>query len=1012
MQIQSVKSSAFSFQGQFIKECIEGSAISPALVEANIEFIEDTGRWETYQLLGWDIRTQWQTCKPWDTGIAAVFLHENKEPWQIKLQNPPIGQNGKIQKYNTPKGTKANFYKPAVPVEIRRKIGQRYNIQVPEFGSFWDWVLTTPGLTFVHTEGGKKAKSLFTQGFIAIGHFGVNSGYRVKDDEGNPISARLIDDVAAFCRPGCTNLIAFDQDEKRSVRRRVDVAISRYGRLLEATGGIVKVVEWDGKRGKGIDDFIAKNGPEALETVIANAVSLKQVELRRKLQQKLTITPNLVLDTADISAVSGIEVPDTGIIAIASPKGTGKTKFIANLVKDSDKALALGHRVVLMRNVCERIGFDYRGDLDKAQGNFISETGFTEKIGTCVDSLLACDPEKFRGCVLIIDEFCQVIRHLLTSSTCNKDGKRPALLKRFEDIIKVADLVVATDADADDINIHYLETLRGEKAFLVRNDFKAKGPKTYCYNAPDSSVLMKELFKDVEDGLNVFVVTDSLGGSKAIAASLQKIGINPLLINSETSGGEIERAFITNPNETLEGIQVVIASPSLGTGLSIEVPHFDKVYGFFYGTSINDADMGQSLARVRAEVPRMIWCAQYGRNFCSIGRSVAPFRLKALLKVKLDTTTSLLRSSLRADTLTFDFENDPHIQLWSQLEAQKNAAMLNLRESLIARLKHEGNEVIIIDCGSDKAMKVLLRQTRQEIKDRQNIALLNARILTLDEAKRLEDKENVSPEDRLALQRHHLCEFYAISPDNLTLELIELDNDGRFRGQFLNYENQVEPGLALFADMRSIERQEKWKVGVTPWDVTHSEVNRKMRSALDIEKFMDPDFVWTKYSKELEEFAETAWKHRDVIKATLNYTVKKDQPPAQLLGELLRQLGLKTTFQWSRRIEGHEGEKLRVYSIDPVRYQQCQDILSRRKARREALGSDAPYIDQNVSLIRTENMQNPFEMVVGGTAIYAPDGSVVRITRLHEGIFWARRETDPILRVAFPVSLSELRAIA
>jgi hypothetical protein len=37
------------------RECIEGSAISPALVKLNTQFIEDTGRWEINDRLGQDI---------------------------------------------------------------------------------------------------------------------------------------------------------------------------------------------------------------------------------------------------------------------------------------------------------------------------------------------------------------------------------------------------------------------------------------------------------------------------------------------------------------------------------------------------------------------------------------------------------------------------------------------------------------------------------------------------------------------------------------------------------------------------------------------------------------------------------------------------------------------------------------------------------------------------------------------------------------------------------------------
>ena len=83
---------------------------------------------------------------------------------------------------------------------------------------------------------------------------------------------------------------------------------------------------------------------------------------------------------------------------------------------------------------------------------------------------------------------------------------------------------------------------------------------------------------------------------------------------------------------TFISLQAVIGSPSTATGLSIEGDHFDKVYGLFYGASSTDADMAQALGRVRAPIPRVVWCAKYGRSFSKVGRQTSPSALRDLLK--------------------------------------------------------------------------------------------------------------------------------------------------------------------------------------------------------------------------------------------------------------------------------------------------------------------------------------------------------------------------------------------
>ena len=109
------------------------------------------------------------------------------------------------------------------------------------------------------------------------------------------------------------------------------------------------------------------------------------------------------------------------------------------IYKDFKILIALGCSFAsigpLMRNLCSRMGVNYRGDLDKVNGEFITAGGYTLRVGFVVDSLLAINPEKFRGCDLVIDEVVQVLRHLLTSSTCNR-GMATNLTKRYHISLK------------------------------------------------------------------------------------------------------------------------------------------------------------------------------------------------------------------------------------------------------------------------------------------------------------------------------------------------------------------------------------------------------------------------------------------------------------------------------------------------------------------------------------------------------------------------------------------------
>jgi hypothetical protein len=92
----------------------------------------------------------------------------------------------------------------------------------------------------------------------------------------------------------------------------------------------------------------------------------------------------------------------------------------------------------------------------------------------------------------------QLVRHLLTSTTCAHDGKRPALLARFRMLVKHARRVLVADADLDNATLQYLQSLREEQepVFLVRNDFEPEPYTCRFLDAPDRTALTGALLAE------------------------------------------------------------------------------------------------------------------------------------------------------------------------------------------------------------------------------------------------------------------------------------------------------------------------------------------------------------------------------------------------------------------------------------------------------------------------------------------------------------------------------------
>jgi hypothetical protein len=485
-----------------------------------------------------------------------------------------------------------------------------------------------------------------------------------------------------------------------------------------------------------------------------------------------------------------------------------------------------------------------------------------------------------------------------------------------------------------------------------------------------------------------FVATDSIKASKTTARLLEKeiSGIKALVINSETSGNLIEKEFVQNPDAIVApGLyDVIICSPTMATGVSIETQGIiTKVYGIFTGGSSTDADIAQSLVRVREPVERIIWCAKRGNNFCKASRSTNSLEVKTHLQQRSNATVSLIRSNLRPDIVeeisSYDWQSNPHVNLYAQISAKQNFSMLNLRSALLVRLKHEGHQITIDDRESSRAVKLLLGQIREEIKRADAEAIVAADDLTYAEVFYLESQESVSPEDRLAIKKFYLKEFYCL--DTLTVDDVLRDSDGMPRAQLLNLEAQVYPDIAADITAKALEKQANWNKGICPWDISGTELRRWMREVIRLNDFLDPNKEWTKF--DIRPYADRARQYATNIKHHLNFTIHDKVSDVQIVHQLLAQLGIKISFRWSRSVPGFEGQKIMVYRLDADRWQAMTQVLERRLSRRQRLqqqgnnsGSPLPVIDKKQTgdpeleslLPESEPLQNSVGMWVAPDA--------------------------------------------
>ena len=582
--------------------------------------------------------------------------------------------------------------------------------------------MDNPDIPLLITEGAKKAACLLSCGIVAIAVPGITGGFRTPKNEFNVrIGKRyLIPQMEVFAARGRKIIFCFDNDSKRNTVRNVNIAISQTSKLFIQHGCEPYVIGWGDKKEDiphmGIDDLLysyhmsnwdgeGQSPEEKIGELIENALPFETWEgLQLK---KLTYEADRKLESRYLGE---LKIPhDAQFIAIKSPKNTGKTKstrdYVNHYLQTGEKrVLLITHRIQLSTQTADDLGIAYVSEKDAA-------AKFTAKylgVGLCIDSLhpksqARFNPDDWKNCIVIIDELMQVIWHLLSSSTCQKNRVEilKCLKQLLQNVVKHGGKIICLDADLNDMGIDFIEGLIEfpVKRHLIVNDFKFDEPwKVFNFQDNDPRRLVGFLGDNLKKGKKFLLCTSgqktkSRWGSIDLEAYFKKLipDLKILRIDSESVANPKHPAFncTSNINEVVKEYDLVIATSTIETGVSIEEKHFDGVFGIFQGVSPTDS-VRQFLSRYRPAVPRYLWIKNVGMGF--VGNKSDNFKALIASQKKLDKA-----NRNRLIDCGFDEDIDGNftptaLLTWAKIGANINHGMWNYSKQVMEDLEAEGHE--------------------------------------------------------------------------------------------------------------------------------------------------------------------------------------------------------------------------------------------------------------------------------------------------------------------------------
>jgi hypothetical protein len=702
----------------------------------------------------------------WCHGLDPMDNWSEMEWGTFKPDRPTKNAEKKLIKYEHPPQLSTRLFCLQVTVTVWQLTAKLFKVPFPEqieVGAagnaigYWQWIIDRR-IPIVLCEGAKKAAALLSHGYPAIALPGINSGYRtVRDLYGNQIGRNLIPELSIFSRNRQPIAICFDYETVSHKIKLVDTAIAHLGELFQQEKCPVKVIRLPGPE-KGVDDAIVSQGIDTFHQIYQTSLDLEIDLARSRRLTELTYPADRSLNCRYLHS---LDIPSSGIVGIKAPKGTGKTTALIPIVEaaraENRPILLLTHRIQLGKFLCQRIGVNWIDRERTIQGD--------RSLGLCFDSVWKLNPQDWTGGIIILDEVEQSLWHLLHSATCRK--KRLAILKIFQQavaqVLATGGLVIAQDADLSDISIDYL-------CKLARTDIKPwiaidrwqpeRGWDVCFYDTPNPTALIDRLEQDLAAGLKCYVTTDSRTGKygsetldRYIKQALERLGdryTKTLVVCSHTTStiGHAAVDFVAEIDDRVSQYDAVFVTPTVGTGVSIDVKHFDRVYGIFQGV-IPDAEARQALARVRASVPRHVWCAKRGIGKIASGSN----NYRALAYWYQENFKE--NYALMCPTANFDidlpFIYDPiHLRAWAKYAARVNASIVLYQEAIIAGLISEGHQLEIVNNIVDRdRLKELRMALIQSAKvDPQKAREIMGEIAAIHKQQHQRDRQQQSIADR------------------------------------------------------------------------------------------------------------------------------------------------------------------------------------------------------------------------------------------------------------------------
>jgi hypothetical protein len=557
----------------------------------------------------------------------------------------------------------------------------------------------------------------------------------------------------------------------------------------------------------------------------------------------LSDAPEVAVAMSDESAAN--------IICIRSPMGSGKSVAISKIICDPRtpmrcvRVAVLTMRISLsMKCQADYPGFEHYQGCAK-DGKKGAKAPITAPRIICVmDSLWRVDLNESYD-IIVLDEAEAIISHL-SSGTFMKQPMLATSIAKLKNMLGRARKIVLMDANMSAHTISAVKSLRADIFAFNRDGSRYAPPmetvilvNTHAAASRDIHLthcrftIIHDATAALADGKRVYLAMNYSAEKTALIAKSIADGatrirghapapapIKMLVITRLTLSDEAVKAALDNPRGTWGQYDFIVASPSIQSGISYDLPGFDCVFGIFNNLTNSCSDMIQQLSRIRHPSDNVIRVSLKHHNNTRAAAIVTEQDLLDNIVARHAGVSAAKAVDSGIFGHSYDLQglmtitNTSYYRLYRDNTLRANADLRGFESNWVRIARECGHRpmaygALRIAKADEDEVKVCLIDLTKQYEQSEDKALSAAANITPDQAKELDirlrsgvldHKDTLSA--RIHLHRHHLMRTYDMPHDAaLTADwFIAFKDNGELFHNLRTYRRDFEEGLKDILD--------------------------------------------------------------------------------------------------------------------------------------------------------------------------------------------------------------------